>query len=88
MGGTACLHVVFHPLSNLQHLIIGAFSLLRRNLLAMVDHVVLNAFKRFDQDGSGCISREELGRRSLGWVFMLEILFWYVLVEGHQVVAL
>lgn len=54
----------------------------------MVDHVVLNAFKRFDQDGSGCISREELGRRSLGWVFMLEILFWYVLVEGHQVVAL
>ncbi|CAK9007883.1 unnamed protein product [Durusdinium trenchii] len=27
----------------------------------MVDHVVLNAFKRFDQDGSGCISREELG---------------------------
>lgn len=28
----------------------------------MVDQVVLNAFKRFDQDGSGFISHEELGK--------------------------
>ena len=46
--------------------VIPRFVLISQPLLvplaSMVDQVVLTAFKRFDQDGSGFISHEELGK--------------------------